>query len=76
VTELLDRVIADARRRLVVAETLERKLKWAKVLVAAKKRRGDYDQVVQPPLSPDLEAALARHEAQAAIQNLEGERHD
>jgi hypothetical protein len=68
--------VHDAVQRLGAATTLESKLHWAKVLNEAKRARGDFDQVEQKPVSNEHVDALARHEAQASVQNLEGERHD
>lgn len=67
--------IADARARMLYADTPERKVKWARVMVAAKKERGDYDTLIQPPISEELLQAIARHEAQAVL-NLDGEHND
>lgn len=73
---MLDWTIDDACTRMRTATSVEQKLKWAKVMVDAKRARGDYDQVVQPPLTDELVDALARHEAQASVINPNGERFD
>ena len=72
----LDWTIDDATARMRAATNVYSKLLWARRLVDAKRQRGDYDQVVQPPMADELVDAIAKHEAQAATHNLEGERHD
>lgn len=68
--------IQDAMMRMQATPDPELKKHWARVMVAAKRERGDFDDVVQPPVSDELVDAIAKHEAQASVQNLEGERHD
>jgi hypothetical protein len=72
----LDIAIDDACCRMRAATSLASKLHWARIMVEKKRDRGDFNAIVQPPISDELVDAIARHEAQACVMNLEGERHD
>lgn len=72
----LDWKIDDAWHRMRFADNSDSRIAWARHHVAARRDRGDFTAVIQGPVSAELEDALARYEAQAAIQNLDGERHD
>lgn len=72
-TELSE--LGDLVKRMQSTQTPALRLVWARHLVAARRRQGGYPEI-QDPLTNDMADALARHEAQALVHNLEGERFD
>lgn len=70
----LDWTIDDACTRMRTAVDLEQKLHWARVMVAAKRERGDYPEIQK--LDTETEDILVKQAVLGSVVNQEGERYD
>lgn len=70
----LDLEIDDATVRMRSAVNIEMKLLWARRLVAAKRKRGDYPEI--QALDTETEDVLVKQVVLGSVVNQEGERHD
>ncbi len=75
VTTDAEREIDELVKRMQAAHSPSLKAFWGRRLVEAKKKAGGYPEL-QGPLTVETVDALARHEAQSSVMNLEGERFD